>query len=73
MKKILIGGYAGIALLFAIYGTLFGAHSHQGFANNLGRAIVWPAILFPSFGAFIGGVVMLLAITAVIIFVKREH
>ena len=73
MKKILIGAYAGIAVLFALYGTLFGAHSHEGFAANLGRAVVWPAILFPSLGAFIGGIVMLVVIVAVLVFVKRTH
>mgnify|MGYP001180964185 FL=1 len=72
MKKYLIGGYATIALLFAIYGTLFGAHSHQGFAANLGRAVVWPAILFPSFGAFIGGIVMLLVVVAILVLVPRR-
>lgn len=72
MKKALIGGYAAIAFLFAIYGTLFGAHSHQGFAYNLGRAIVWPATMFPSFGAFIGGLVMLLVVGAILVLVPRR-
>lgn len=73
MKKVLMGGYAAIAALFAFYGTFFGTYSYQGFAANLGRAIVWPAILFPSLGKVIGGILMLLVITGVLIFVKRDH
>lgn len=73
MKKYLIGGYAAIACLFAIYGSLFGDFSHKGFAYNLGRAVVWPATMFPSFGAFIGGIVMLLVVVAILVLVPRRQ
>ncbi|MBN8263135.1 MAG: hypothetical protein J0M21_00600 [Xanthomonadales bacterium] len=72
MKKYLIGGYAAVAFLFAIYGTLFGDFAYKGFAYNLGRAVVWPAIMFPSVGAFIGGVVMLLVVVAILVLVQRR-
>ena len=72
MKKILIGSYAAIASIFALYGTFFGAYSHQGFAANLGRAVVWPAIVFPSFGKLIGSIVLLLVLGAIFVLVPRR-
>ena len=73
MKKILMGGYAAIAVLFAFYGTFFGSNAYKGFAYNLGAGVIWPAILFPSLGKVIGGILMLLVIAGVLLFVKRTH
>lgn len=59
LKQKLIWGYFSIALLFALYGTWFGPQSYKGFMANLGSAVVWPAVIFPSLGYVIGGVVLL--------------
>ena len=63
--KVAIRIYAVLIVLFAIYGSLWGEMSHRGFAYNLGRAFVWPTILFPSVGAAIGGLVILALVAAV--------
>lgn len=58
LKQKLIYGYLVIAVLFALYGWLFGDTSHKSFAANLGRGIVWPVLIFPSLGVIIGGAVL---------------
>lgn len=58
----LIRGYFIIGLLFAIYQNYWGAQSYKSFAYHLGQGIVWPAVMFPSVGKFIGGVLILLIV-----------
>lgn len=50
--------YVALIGVFALYGTWFGDNAYRGFGYNLGRALVWPTILFPSIGAAIGGLVI---------------
>lgn len=54
--------YFVIALLFAIYGSIWGAESYKGFAYNLGMSVIWPAILFPVIGKIVGGIIFLIFI-----------
>lgn len=60
--------YAALIGVFALYGTWFGDNAYRGFGYNLGRAIVWPTILFPSLGAVIGGLLLIVFIGALTLF-----
>lgn len=64
LKGILITGYFGIGLIYAMYSWLFGAYSHASFAYNLGRGLVWPASMFPAVGTAIGGIILVVIIGA---------
>lgn len=48
MKGIIIGSYLVISVLSGIFMNAFGDYSYKGFAYNVGRGLVWPAILFES-------------------------
>lgn len=58
----LIRGYFIIGLIFALYQNYWGSQSYKSFAYHLGQGIVWPAVMFPSVGKFIGGVLILLIV-----------
>jgi hypothetical protein len=64
VKATLIGLYAVIGFFFAVYQHFWGKYNYKSFAFNLGQGIVWPAVMFPSVGKFIGGVLLLLIIAA---------
>jgi hypothetical protein len=66
-KQKTIYTYFGIALLFSLYGWLFGPYSGRGFFYNLGKGIVWPVTIFPALGAVVGGIIMI-AVIAVLVF-----
>lgn len=65
IKATLIGIYAVIGFLFAVYQHFWGQYNYKSFAYNIGQGIVWPAVMFPSVGKFIGGVILLGIITAI--------
>ncbi len=69
-KQTAIAVYFAIALLFAIYGTFWGANAYRGFAYNLGGALFWPTILFPALGHALGGLLIVVGIVAILILVK---
>ena len=71
IRYILIISYFFIGLLFAVYGYHFGEYAYRGFAYNLGMGIVWPAVLFPSFGRAIGGFIMVSFVLYITFFHKR--
>ena len=50
----LIWAYLAVGLLYAIFGGVDG----KPFSYNLGRGLIWPAVMFPSFGKFLGGLVI---------------
>lgn len=50
--------YVALIVVFAIYGSFWGDYAFRGFAYNLGRAFIWPVILFPSVGKAIGALVL---------------
>ncbi|MBK5373777.1 hypothetical protein JFT81_03920 [Pseudomonas sp. TH43] len=61
LKGKIISGYLVIGLIYALYSWLFSAYySHAGFFYNLGRGLMWPAAMFPAFGAFIGGILLVI-------------
>lgn len=62
--KTLLWIYAALIVVFALYGTWWGDYAFRGFAYNLGRAFIWPSILFPSLGKLLGGIVLLAVIAA---------
>lgn len=65
VKAALIGIYAVIGFFFAVYQHFWGQYNYKSFAYNIGQGIVWPAVMFPSVGKFIGGVILLGIITAI--------
>ena len=71
-KQKLISAYCSIALLFALYGWLFGDEKARGFAYNFGKAIVWPTMIFPSMGVFIGGIIFLGVVVFITFYVKKK-
>lgn len=65
VKQVLIGLYALIGVVFALY-KHFGTYDTHGFAYHLGQGVIWPAVMFPSIGKAIGGVIMLVVIGAIL-------
>jgi hypothetical protein len=60
IKAWVIGGYFIIGFFFTVYQNFWGQYSYKSFAYHIGRGIVWPAVMFPSVGKFIGGVIILI-------------
>lgn len=71
--KYLVGIYVATVLIAAICFDIWGQYAYKGFFYNLGRAFVWPAIVFPSVGAALGGLVLMFVIGAVLLFGRRTH
>jgi hypothetical protein len=59
MGRIVFGVYVALIFVFAIYGNWWGDYAYKGFMYNLGRSLIWPAILIPGLGKAIGGLVLL--------------
>jgi hypothetical protein len=59
LKSNLLIGYLAIGLIYAIYSSNFGIYKYKGLAFNIGRGLVWPASMFPSFGKFVGGILII--------------
>ncbi|NHF65972.1 hypothetical protein [Xanthomonas hortorum] len=70
--KYLIGLYGASVLIAAICFANWGHYAYKGFAYNLGRALVWPAIVFPAFGGLLSGLIWLVVIGGVLILVRRR-
>ncbi|OBX75971.1 hypothetical protein [Faucicola atlantae] len=67
MKKLapILGAiYFGIGLIYALYSNFFGAYQYKSLVYNIGRGLIWPATMFPSFGKFLGGLIILAVIGA---------
>ena len=60
LKGVLIGGYLVIGFFYAIYQHFWGMASYKGFAYNIGQGLGWPFSMFPTFGKFVGGILLLL-------------
>lgn len=58
MKVKIIVTYLIIGLFVALYTWLFGDTAHKSFMYNLGGGLVWPAVMFPSLGKAIGGLIL---------------
>jgi len=52
------------------YLVLAGDYDYKGFAYNLGRGLIWPAVWFPAFGKFLGGL-FIIAFVAYLTLSKR--
>ncbi|MEA9557498.1 hypothetical protein VC273_16795 [Xanthomonas nasturtii] len=70
--KYLIGLYGASVVVAAICFANWGQYAYKGFAYNLGRALVWPAIVFPSFGGLLSGLIWLGVIGGVLVLVQRR-
>lgn len=64
--------YGATVVIALIYLETFSRYSHHGFAANLGKAVVWPAVMFPSLGRLIGGVVTVVLIVAFLLLSRRR-
>lgn len=65
----IVGGYLVFGLFYAVYKHFSGvAHtfSSQDLGLHLAQALFWPMFVFPSFGKFVSGMVMLAVIGAVL-------
>ena len=70
ISHIVIVGYLVLAFFTAIYGNFWGDYDYKGFAYNLGRGLIWPAVWFPAFGKFLGGL-FIIAFVAYLTLSKR--
>jgi hypothetical protein len=70
--KVFVRIYAVIAVASWIYLSIWGASSGRGWAFNLGSAVVWPAVIFPSVGKAIGGIVIVAVVVGVLFFAKKK-
>lgn len=66
MKQKIIAGYLAIGVLFALYSWMFGDMAHKSFAYNLGRGIIWPAVMFPALGQAIGTIILVVFVGVLI-------
>ena len=75
LKGVLIGSYLVIGFFYAIYQHFWGMASYKGLAYNIGQGYLqssgrssadigqglgWPFSMFPTFGKFVGGILLLL-------------
>lgn len=70
--RYLVGLYGTTVLIAAIYFGIWGDYAYKGFFNNLGRAVVWPAIAFPSFGSLLTGLIWVVVIGGLLLFARSK-
>lgn len=70
--KYLIGLYGATVLIAAVCFNIWGQYAYKSFFFNLGRGLVWPAIVFPTIGTILSGLIWLLVIGAVLVLVRRQ-
>lgn len=68
--RYLIGLYGVTVLIATVCFYIWGRYSYKGFFFNLSHGLVWPAVVFPSFGRLIGGLVWLVVIVGILALVK---
>ncbi|PTQ87178.1 hypothetical protein [Agitococcus lubricus] len=73
LKQTLITAYVGIAILFGLYGSIWGQYDYKGFFYNMGRGLIWPAIMFPSLGKVIALILILAMLVGLTLFGKRSE
>lgn len=59
MKNIIASIYLGIGFIYTLYSYFFTYRGIKGFAYNIGVGLAWPITMFPSFGKFLGGIIIL--------------
>lgn len=70
--KYVIGLYGATVLIAAVCFNIWGQYAYKSFFFNLGRGLVWPAIVFPTIGTILSGLIWLLVIGAVLVLVRRQ-
>jgi len=60
--------YLSIGLIYAIYSNFWGETHYKSLAYNLGRGISWPLHMFPAFGQFVGTILLVAGVLAVLAF-----
>lgn len=70
--KYLIGLYGVSVLIAAICFDIWGRYAYKGFFFNLGQGLVWPAVVFPSVGKLLGGLIWLIVIVGVLALAQRR-
>ena len=66
-KQNIIIVYLIIGLIFGLYQWFFGPVASRGLIYNLGRGLVWPAVMFPALGQIIGAIIIVAVIAALVI------
>ncbi len=64
LKHTLILVYALIAAIYASYEHFFGPNAGMAWGRCIGHALVWPAVLIPGLGSFIGGALIIAFVVA---------
>ena len=59
-------GYFLIGLLYAVYANNWGDEPYRSFAYHLGQGLVWPVMVLPGLGKFIGGLLIVAMVAFVI-------
>jgi hypothetical protein len=66
-KQKIIAIYLVVGLLFGLQQWLWGDTAYKGLAYNLGRGLVWPAVMFPAFGQVVAGIIIVVVIVALLV------
>lgn len=59
LKSFMILGYFGIGIIYALYQNFFGKFHYKSLAYHIGKGLVWPASMFPSFGKAVGALIII--------------
>lgn len=70
--RYLIGLYGVTVLIAAVCFDIWGRYAYKGFFFNLGQGLIWPAVVFPSLGKLIGGLIWLVVIVGVLALANRR-
>lgn len=68
----LMGLYAVTVLIATFCFKFWGQFAYKGFFANLGRGLIWPAIVFPSVGKVLGALLLIVVIGGVLAFGRRQ-
>ncbi|MFS2162580.1 hypothetical protein [Variovorax sp. Varisp62] len=63
LKAKLIAGYGAMGALVLLYQWIFVSGASFGVA--LGKGLVWPAVIFPALGGFIGAILLVAILVAI--------
>ncbi|MNY63582.1 hypothetical protein D3C86_2005590 [compost metagenome] len=63
LKAKLIAGYGAVGVLVLLYQWIFVSGASFGVA--FGKALVWPAVIFPALGGFIGAILLIAILVAI--------
>lgn len=63
LKTKLIAGYGAMGLLVLLYQWIFVSGASFGVA--LGKGLVWPAVLIPGVGGFIGAIILIAVLVVI--------